>query len=163
MWDVELGYWRWIHGTMQFEISPVSAPYSPQMVKSGITRPETMANLWISDPGESLPQSLSVEWSEPVEIGSVQLTFDSQLSGWIWEGAFPMIPRQYQVEGRLGDGSWKVLVDQTGNYLRRREHRFESQTVSALRISILETHGGHTARIVEVRAYPTGAGKEVLP
>jgi hypothetical protein len=153
-WDDELGYWRWIHGTFGFHLEPVSHPFGPEQVVSGVTRPERAANVWISDPRESLPQHLTIVWPEPVEISTVQITFDSQLSGWIWEGMFPMIPESWRLEARnTKSGDWTPLVNETGNVQRRRVHQFPTVTTEALRLTILATHGGATARIVEVRAY----------
>ncbi|MCO5225806.1 MAG: FAD-dependent oxidoreductase [Thermomicrobiales bacterium] len=152
-WDTELGYWRWLHGTFEIALDPLSTPFGPEQIASGVTRPETATNMWISDPARSLPQSLTITWPTPVEVDCLHLTFDSQLSGWIWEGAFPMIAQRYNVEGQTEDGIWSTLVEVTDNVLRRRVHTFTPVTISALRVTILGTHGGATARLVEVRAY----------
>lgn len=162
-WDSELGYWRWIHGTLQFDLQSVSSPFGPEQVLSGVTRPETATNMWISDPSQALPQALTLTWPEPVDIGEVQVTFDSQLSGWIWEGSFPMIAKAYRIEGRTSDGTWIELTSETNNHQRRRVHGFGTKRIDALRVSILETHGGLTARIVEIRAYRGTDGEGVTP
>lgn len=159
-WDETLGYWRWIHGTLGFEVSPASRPYQASNITSGVTRPEERANVWISDPDRQLPQWLDIRWSALVEIGQVELTFDSQLSGWIWEGAFPLIPESYDIESWSdADETWNTLVSVEGNVQRRRVHSFDAVETSALRIVIRSTQGGGTARIVEVRAYKEGDGK----
>lgn len=153
-WDDELGYWRWIHGTLGFSLAPVSMPYGAANVLSGVTRPEAGANLWISDPHQPLPQSLELHWPAPVEIGQVELTFDSQLSGWIWEGTFPLIPRTFDVA--LCDNAtdtWQAVASVDGNVQRRVVCLFVPKRTDALRITIRATQGGRTARIVEVRAY----------
>src|SRR5690606_24761359 len=106
-WDDELGYWRWLHGAFWFKLQPVSAPFGAGQVLSGGTRPETATNMWISDPGEPLPQGITLAWPEPVDISRIHLTFDSQLRGWIWEGTFPMIARDYRIETRdPSSGEW---------------------------------------------------------
>ncbi|MGI8483465.1 MAG: hypothetical protein ACR2OU_04300, partial [Thermomicrobiales bacterium] len=153
-WDESLGYWRWMHGTLGFDLSPVSMPYAAINVLSGITRPEVGTNLWISDPQQDLPQTLAIHWPDPIEISQIELTFDSQLSGWIWEGAFPLIAQNYDVE--ICDPStnqWQTVASIEDNVQRRRLHRFGTQRTTALRITIRATQGGRTARIVEVRAY----------
>jgi hypothetical protein len=152
-WDTELGYWRWIHGTLGFDLTPVSAPYAASNIASGMTRPEVGANLWISDRHQPLPQAVTVEWPEPVYLNEVELTFDSQLSGWIWEGTFPLVARDYDVEVRTEPGAWQVVASVDGNLQRRRVHTFERTAASALRVTIRATNGGNTARIVEIRAY----------
>ncbi len=156
-WDHDLGYWRWLHGTFQVAPAPESAPYGPANVLSGVTRPEEGAGVWIADPARSLPQSLTLTWPAPVAIGRVELTFDSQLSGWIWEGAFPLIARDYRVEvgadpSGVGEG-WREVARVAGNYQRRRVHQFDPRDARALRVTVTATNGGRTARLVEVRAY----------
>jgi hypothetical protein len=153
-WDEELGYWRWIHGTLGFSLAPVSTPYGAENVLSGVTRPEARANLWVSDPHQPLPQSLELHWPTPVEIGQVELTFDSQLSGWIWEGAFPLIPKTFEIAlCDNGTDTWQTVATVDGNVQRRVVTGFAITRTDALRITIRATQGGRTARIVEVRAY----------
>ncbi len=59
-WDTEAGYWRWLHGTLLAEVTPASHPYGAANVVSGVTRPEVGANVWISDPRQSLPQAVTL-------------------------------------------------------------------------------------------------------
>jgi hypothetical protein len=151
-WDEDLGYWRMIHGTFGFEVLPESRPYAAGNVASGMTRPETGTNVWISDPGAPLPQALSLAWPGPITISSVELTFDSQLSGWIWEGVFPLIARDYRVEACV-NGVWQTVAGVAGNYQRRRVHTFEPVTTSEIRVTVDATNGGNTARLYEIRAY----------
>jgi hypothetical protein len=151
-WDESLNQWRWLHGTLGFAVVPESRPFTASNVASGIARPEVATNTWISDPHQSLPQWLDVSWDRPQAVGSVELTFDSQLSGWIWEGAFPLVARDYTIEGCV-DGRFVELVSATGNVQRRCVHQFESRELSQLRVTIHATHEGRTARIVELRAY----------
>jgi hypothetical protein len=123
-------------------------------VATGITRPEVGANVWNSDPHAPLPQSLEIAWPDAVEIGQVELTFDSQLSGWVWEGAFPLIAKTYDIE--ICDPvtrQWVMVAAVDGNVQRRRVHQIGTQRTEALRITIRATQGGRTARIVDVRAY----------
>lgn len=158
-WDDELGYWRWIHGTLGFDISPISSPYSAENIRSGMTRPEVGTNLWISDPTQPMPQQLDVAWDEEVSINQVEVTFDSQLSGWIWEGTFPLVVRDYTIETRdPRTGEWILQCNTTGNSQRRRVHRFDPTTTDNLRITVAATNGGNTARIVEIRAYHQEGG-----
>ena len=153
-WDAELGYWRWLHGTLGFALDPVTQPFGAENVRTGVTRPEIGTNVWISDPQQPLPQSLDLHWPEPVEISQVELTFDSHLSGWLWEGTFPLIPADYDIAilDRTTD-TWTTVATISRNYQRRRVHPITPSRTDALRITIRATNGGRTARIVEVRAY----------
>ncbi len=153
-WDAELGYWRWLHGTLHTGISPISQPYGAANIVSGVTRPEVGTNVWVSDPAQPLPQWVDLHWPVPVTAGRVELTFDSQLSGWVWEGQFPLIARDYEIA--LCDpatDSWRTVETVTGNVQRRRVHTFAPQKSSAVRVSITATNGGATARLVEARVY----------
>ena len=153
-WDDQLGHWRWDHGTLGFRLEPGSFPYDPRQVVSGVTRPERAANVWISDPRQALPQWWEISWPEACPVGVVELTFDSQLSGWIWEGAFPLIPRAYELQARRdGASDWVTIDRRTDNVQRRVIHRWAPERIAAIRVVIHETHGGPTARIVEFRAY----------
>jgi len=153
-WDDDLGYWRWEHGTLGFALDPLSMPFDPAQALSGVTRAEIGANVWISDPNQSLPQSWELHWPQSQLVDTVELTFDSQLSGWIWEGAFPLIPRTYDVQVRTAQGSaWHTIDSWEDNVQRRVIHQFPAEQIDAVRIVVRATQGGRTARIVEVRTY----------
>lgn len=153
MWDGELGYWRFIHGSLVFASDPVSAPYAASNIVSGVTRPERGTNLWISDPDQDLPQSISLKWSDPVDIGRIELTFDSQLSGWVWEGAFPCLTRDYQIDV-TGTEKRQTIAAISDNHQRRRVHDVVASHVEELTVTVTRTNGGATARLVELRVYP---------
>ncbi len=155
-WDADLGHWRWLHGTLVVSPTPESAPFGPDNVRSGVTRPERGPNLWISDPAQPLPQALTLTWPAPIALRQAELTFDSQLSGWVWEGTVPTIARDYTVSLQDLQGVWHDVVTVTGNFQRRCIHAFPTQTMTALRVTITATNGARTARIVEVRAYGDG-------
>lgn len=153
-WDPELGYWRWLHGTLHTEISPTSRPYGAANIVSGVTRPEVGTNVWVSDPAQPLPQWVDLHWPATITAGRVELTFDSQLSGWVWEGQFPLIARDYEIA--LCDpatDAWQTVTTVTGNVQRRQVHTFDPQPTSAVRVTITATNGGATARLVEARVY----------
>nr|MBA2467892.1 FAD-dependent oxidoreductase [Chloroflexia bacterium] len=153
-WDDDLGYWRWEHGTLGFALEPVSAPYGPEEVLSGVTRPEIGANVWISDPNQPLPQAWELHWPQPQTIETIEITFDSQLSGWIWEGAFPLIPRAWDLQVlKAGSSDWLTNDSREQNAQRRAIHQFPAEKLDAVRIAVRATQGGRTARIVEVRCY----------
>ncbi len=153
-WDSELHYWRWLHGTLHTDISPTSRPYGAANIVTGVTRPEVGTNVWVSDPAQPLPQWVDLHWPATITAARVELTFDSQLSGWVWEGQFPLIARDYQIA--LCDpatDSWRTVTTVTGNAQRRRVHTFEPRETSAVRVTITATNGGATARLVEARVY----------
>ncbi|MHA1573113.1 MAG: hypothetical protein ACTSX8_03890, partial [Alphaproteobacteria bacterium] len=50
-------------------------------------------------------------------------------------------------------GKWRVLAEESGNYHRRRIHRFRSVRSQKLKITVLATNGDASARIYEARVY----------
>jgi hypothetical protein len=157
-WDADLGYWRWEHGTLGFTLAPVSAPFGPEQVTSGVTRPGNDDQSLDQRSHGALPQWWEVTWPETQLVSSVEVTFDSQLSGWIWEGAFPLIPRAYDVQLREpGSGAWHTVASSEANVQRRVVHTFPAVRSEGVRLVIRETGGGTTARLVEVRAYGPAA------
>ena len=153
-WDDDLGYWRWIHGTLEFETDPVSTPYRAGNVVSGVTRPERGTNMWISDPSQALPQWVSLKWGDAVDVGTIEVTFDSQLSGWVWEGSFDTVVRDYGIDA-VARGIRQPLVSVRGNHQRRRSHTVNAQQVDELILTVTGTNGAAAARVVEVRVYPS--------
>jgi hypothetical protein len=116
-------------------------------------------NMWMSAPGEPLPQSLALEWPEPVRFRRVHLAFDTlyrsyhsmpfNCGGTVSE----MCAQDYSLEA-FADGEWRVLVEERGNYRRFRVHEFPAVTTSRLRLTIRAANGeGYGARVYEVRMY----------
>ena len=133
------------------------ADCSPKQVINGISRPMSAKEYaWVSDPNQSLPQYIQLDWDKPVEIHSVRLTFDVDLINPAFSNqALPIVPQtvsDYQVEGLEGN-DWQTLYSETGNYLRHRICNFSTKTVSAIRIVITKTWGDRSARVLEVRVY----------
>jgi len=135
-----------------------AADLKPRNVLSGITRPVGENwNMWVSDGRQPLPQHLDLEWDGPVEISRVQLIFDTDTNSYrmgtksVGRRPFYCV-RDYRLEVPDGDG-WRVLASETGNYHRRRVHRFETVTTRKLRLRVLATNGDPSARVFEVRAW----------
>jgi hypothetical protein len=133
---------------------------APARMRSGVHR-------WMSDPAAGLPASLELSWDQPVNIGEIQLIFDTGLHRVLtlsMSGGYTNLmqwgePQQetvasYKIEVER-DGAWQTLVEVQGNYLRRRCHSLE-ETVSSpgLRLTVLATHGQDHARVCEIRVYP---------
>ena len=64
------------------------------------------------------------------------------------------LAKSYKVEG-LVDGAWRTLAEESENFLRHRVHPFPAVEMSALRVTVTETWGDPSARIFEVRLYPS--------
>ncbi len=121
---------------------------------------------WMSDPAAGLPASLELAWNAPVEIGQIQITFDTGLhrhmtltasDGYVkrmvWGTPQPETVKDYTVEA-LVDGKWQVLADVKSNHKRLARHTLGAQVkTSRVRIKVTATNGIDHARIFEVRAY----------
>ncbi|MEA3403808.1 MAG: FAD-dependent oxidoreductase [Armatimonadota bacterium] len=149
------GGWR----SMALRVAPESRPFGPDQAINGCARPDRAANLWISDPHQPLPQWLEVELAEPTEIDAAAIIFDTNLSR--TNGAMPGLMRapecvrDYRLEAEA-DGGWEELARVTGNYHRRREHRFEPVIVRRVRLTVEATNGDPSARVCALRLYRDG-------
>jgi len=149
------GQWRHLghRGTHCFRLDPPSHPFEPDSVVNGIARPDGWPNLWISDPGAPLPQSLTLDFGAPRTLATVMLTFDTDLNRLVDFGPAPPCVRDYVLSAQTHAGTWRELLRIEGNHQRRRTHTLDPLDATALRLDILATHGVPTARLYEIRAY----------
>ncbi len=149
------GGWRW----PALRVEPESRPYAAEQAINGRARPDTGANLWISDPAEPLPQWLEVELPEPTRLDAAVLIFDTNLSrtNMATPGLFraPECVRDYVLAAEI-DGRWQELVAVTGNYQRRREHRLEAVVATRVRLTVMATNGDPSARVYALRLHDDG-------
>ena len=139
-------------GSHCVRLSPPSTPFEPDSAVNGIARPDGWPNLWISDPGEPLPQSLTLDFGAPHALATVLLTFDTNLNRLPRHGPAPECVRDYALLAE-SDGGWRELARVEGNYQRRRAHALEPVELTRLRLDVLATNGHPTARVYEIRAY----------
>ena len=144
------------------EPKTVMANCGPENVNNGYNRiVDENRYEWVSDPKEPLPQWVALTFEKPEAVGEVQLTFDTDLANPLvsWSGKNPT-PKQcvknYCVQ--LFDGTgWVTVVRVKDNFMRRRTHSFPLVTAQKLRVTVTETWGDLSVRIMEIRA---GSGKE---
>ncbi len=104
---------------------------------------------------------MDIDLSEAEPIRSIELTFDSGFerplaltpSGWytsrMTRGPQPELVKDYRI---TIDGT--VVVDEVGNFLRKRVHRLDRAVEGkTIRLELLATHGIPVARVFEVRIY----------
>lgn len=144
------GQTRSVHG-------PKAAP--PERAHAGVHR-------WLSDPAAGLPAWIELRWEKPVEVGSVQVVFDSGLwreltlsqsdgctARMLWGQAQPEVVRDYEVQVAV-QGAWRTVAAVEGNYQRLRRHGLaEKVTAEAVRIVVKATNGVDHARVMEVRVH----------
>jgi len=135
----------------------IPANCSPENVINGISRiqsPEIYE--WVSDPAQSLPQWLKLDFATPAQINQISLVFDTDMTnpGTCWTSKIPCVPlcvKDYTVE--VFDGqTWIEVANVTDNFMRKRNHSFLPVTAEKIRITVNRTWGDPSARITEVRA-----------
>ncbi len=148
--------WRPATGGRAFlmELDPPSYPFGPENVNRGTNRPDRWTNIWISDPQAGLPAWIELRWDRPIQFNLVQITFDTDALKRVTLPLFryPECVRDYSILV-WKKGRWEELCTVTGNYVRRRAHRFDPITADRLRVLVHATNGAPSARIYEIRVY----------
>lgn len=141
------------HGVYPLKLSPPSKPYGPENIISGVARPTYYAtHIWISE--EGFPQYVEIEFPKVYRINTIYITFDTNLDV---PEPFRNVPepecvRDYAIYYKK-DGKKVKLLEERGNYHRRRVHKFNEVECSGIAIEILSSNGDPSARIYEVRIY----------
>lgn len=152
------GWKRWIHEKIVYalRVEPPSEPYGPENVINGVARPEKWTNIWISDPHEKFPQTITLHFNGYISINTVYLTFDTYLheNTHIFPPLYkvPECVRDYIIRAHSNNG-WETVTNYKDNYHRRRKHNFRTINADKLQIEVKSTNGAETARIYEVRIY----------
>ena len=112
----------------------------------------------------ALPAEIQVLWENPVDISTVEIKADSELHKKIAmhknpaknAGQHTSVPpeliKTMTIEVQV-KGEWKTVAKIENNLRRRIRAEFPGMKATALRLSIIETHGSPTAKVFEVRAY----------
>jgi len=142
--------------TLSFAVEPALAPYGPENVLTGVTRPAERANVWRSDPDSPLPQWLELSWPEPVEISQVQLTFAGNLLREYHatppQFRDPQTVKRYALAARVDD-EWVEIAAADDNYTNRVVHTFDAVDTDRVRLTVYETNGDPSAALYEIRCY----------
>lgn len=137
-------------------INPLSTPFGPENVISGVARPEKWTNVWISDPNAKFPQILTLDFGEEIDFNTVCLTFDTFLHvdtyNWPPFHRVPECVRDYALRVLCND-KWKTIAEFKGNYHRRRVHHFDTVKSKKLMLEVYASNGDPTARVYEIRVY----------
>ena len=136
-------------------VDPPLPAFSPANVVNGTARPGLTSNAWVAAPDDAKPV-LSLNWEEPLTVGRIVLTFDTDLDHPMEsvlmghpERTIPFCVKRY----RILDGQRHVLFECSDNHQTRNTIRLEEPIItSALHVEILETHGAPAA-LFAVRCY----------
>jgi hypothetical protein len=153
-------YWRPLRNGRSFcmRLSPESRPFAARNVNQGANRPDRWTNLWMSDPAEKLPASLTLAWEKPIRFNCVEIVFDTNMNRRVRLPfyRYPECVKEYSLEIANG-GAWETVAAESDNYMRRRVHRFGTVTSDRLRMNVLGVNGVPNARVYEVRVYEEAA------
>ncbi|HID07693.1 MAG TPA: FAD-dependent oxidoreductase, partial [Armatimonadetes bacterium] len=154
------GAWHVVRGRGQYYAFFTEPPirlqtdYHPQNVINGVSRiTEEGSNLWVSDPRRPLPQWLELIWDAPIHANAVYITFDTDLNPrWTPFPPAPECVRDYELLC-YHDNRWISLAKVVNNQQRRCIHRFDTVSMTRLRLTVHATHGDPSARVFEIRVY----------
>jgi len=146
---------------MAVRTSPIQRPFGPDAVKNGVAWPEDLPNLWISDPAQSFPQHVDLDFGRPAAFDTVRVSFDTDLH--LIASQRPAFWRAPQCVAdwrllALSGGEWREIYAESGNYQRRRVVRFDPVQATALRLEVLSTNGDASARVYEISVERSGGG-----
>lgn len=137
-------------------VSPRPRPFAAAAVNNGLAWPEDLPNIWISDPGQPLPQAVELAFDAARTFNTALVSFDTNLTlttgqrPELWRA--PECARDWRLHARTA-GRWHPIYEERGNYQRRRTARFAPVTATALRLEVLATNGDPSARVFEIRVY----------
>ncbi len=126
--------------------------------------PDTYAHRWVA-PMDDDGAWIALTWPQEQSIRHVQITFDSgfqrELTLTSADGhnqhmiraAQPETVRDYALQAKKADGSWKTVASVTDNHQRLCRHSFDAVSTNALRLMITATNGDPEARVYEIRCY----------
>ncbi len=135
----------------------------PENLFTGITRDMRGRNdhKWLGKPGDVI----TLSWKKPVRINRIRIVFDS---GFVREltlssnpdilkkviaGPQPETVKQYRITGTNQQKKKVELVNETGNYLRLREHPIPENQYRSLSFEFLTTNGSETVSVFEISCY----------
>lgn len=111
---------------------------------------------WISDPAQSLPQSVRVDLPSATEIAEIRITFDSDFyikPKWVKHVMPKTLAKSYSLEVSVDGEKWEQVADVKDSCRRLAVHRFPAREVASIRLSVRETWGDPSARVFEIRSY----------
>lgn len=137
-----------------FDVTPEQRPYEAANLCNDFGRPAPgRPNMWISDPAAGLPQTVELAWDAPAEFTELDLVFDTNLDRARLEEVAPECVKQYRLEALL-DGKTVWSHEESDNFRRFRRHLTDGVVrANRLRVTVLETCGDVSARLVAIRAF----------
>lgn len=145
------------HGqNLALRVSPGLDCFGPRNVLNGVARPADQPNAWIADWDDPKPR-LTLSWSEPQQIGHVELSFDTDFDHpmeTVLMGHPERTVPQCVQKFRILDGTGRELASCHDNHQTRRSIRFSNPvTTNTLHIELQAPSESVPAALMEVRCY----------
>jgi len=154
-----------------FAASPATRAYRAENAVGGYQRPYGGPQLWSSalldgDGAAGEPESIRLDWAEPVVLGSVRIVFNDDVDEDLvnlhhHRTDFDVVPElvtDYRLEARV-DGEWTTVAEVAGNRHRHRIHDLRPVTADALRLTALATGGARFVSVHALKAYSEPSGR----
>ncbi len=140
-----------------YNITPTPQYGNPENIIDGVARrwSTNPVHMWIAK--EKLPQSITLSWDSAVAFNNVNITFDSftranRMPFDQNKRVSDILVKHYTVEALI-EGEWVKLAEKDNNYHRFNTLNFDTVRAEKLRVNVLETWNGDSARIYEIRVY----------
>ncbi|MFJ1614402.1 FAD-dependent oxidoreductase [Streptomyces sp. NPDC088251] len=140
-----------------------TSAYAPAKAVDGYARPYAGPHMWVSEPlQEGAEAWLELAWPQPVTLRRIDVLADDDVNEDLINlhhhktpfDTLPTLLRDYRVEARGADGTWRTVSRTTDNRRRRQVHTLDEPVrTAALRIVVEATNGAASAHVVAVRAY----------
>ncbi|MDT8389822.1 MAG: FAD-dependent oxidoreductase [Lentisphaeria bacterium] len=145
------------HQIPAFRISPEQRVYMARHLQDGHIRPLALPHVWCSAAmRKNTPEWLEYVFDGERDVSSIELVFNSDTNSRNIRTDIhcicPLLVRDYKIS--CFDGQrWKVLVNETDNYLRFRRHAFDTETTKKLKFEFFQTHGSESVEVFDIRIY----------
>ncbi|EFG64371.1 tat (twin-arginine translocation) pathway signal sequence [Streptomyces sp. SPB074] len=153
-----------------FRARPATRAFAPERAAGGHQRPYGGPNLWssarLADPAHA-GEWLELEWAREQDIAEVRLVLDDDVDEYLNNlhrhrtpfAVMPELLRDYRVQARAADGSWRTLVTVRDNRRRHRVHHLPAPVrTRALRLRVDATHGAPHAHVHAFKAFAERGG-----
>jgi hypothetical protein len=150
--------------TFAFRAAPDTAAFAPERAAGGYQRPYGGPHMWSSEPAGE--QWLRLDWNGEQSLSEARLVLDDDVDEYLnnlhrhrtpYE-VMPELVRDYRLQAREPDGTWRTVVTVTGNRRRHRVHPLAGPDggplrTDALRLAVDATHGAARAHVVAFKAF----------
>lgn len=152
---------RFVRKPICFRIRGETMAYAPGKAIDGVNRPYGGPHMWISEPmAGGREEWLELEWSEPVSVREIHLTFNDDVNEYLINlhyivtpfETIPELVSDYRVEAFVA-GEWVVVHKESGNRKRKKVHVVSAVQATRLRVVIESTNGCPRAELIDIRVY----------